>query len=166
MREVVFALQGWLPRVVRDDGGDLLLEVAGGADALHDPRTFTFPVREHDVAAMRGSLPRHVLLHAALLPLCEAAGIRDPIDAHAAATLLERILLGSQGEVDTLFERTRWNALHLIAHGANVELLEQGRFLASAQSAHAASHWGLARAYDAQRDRAEPLMGTPRWLAR
>lgn len=166
MREVVFALEGWLPRVVRLDPGELLLEVVGGADALHDPRTFTVLVREDQVAAMRESLPRHVLLRAALLPLCEAAGIRGSIDAHAADTLLECILLGSQGEVDALFARIRWSALHLIAQGADVEMLEQGRFLAAALTAHATSNWGPARAYEAQRNRAEPLMGTPRWLAR
>lgn len=45
-----------------------------------------------------------------------------------------------------LFARIRWSTLHL--------------------TAHAASDWELARAYEAQRNRAEPLMGMPRWLAR
>lgn len=39
----------WLPKVIREDE-DLRLEFAGGADALHDPRTFSIPIEEEHLA--------------------------------------------------------------------------------------------------------------------
>ena len=43
MRDVVFTRYGWFPAVVRDEGG-LRIELGAGADANHDPRTFSFPL--------------------------------------------------------------------------------------------------------------------------
>lgn len=44
MRDIVFTRSsGWIPKVIREDGA-LKLMLAAGADANHDPRTFTFPI--------------------------------------------------------------------------------------------------------------------------
>lgn len=72
-----------MPSVITE-GGSLLLDVIGGADALHDFRRFTVPLREDHLDALRSSLRRRLLLHAALLPLCDDAGIRGPWDERAA----------------------------------------------------------------------------------
>ncbi|NYV74969.1 hypothetical protein HW445_11700 [Streptomyces sp. UH6] len=152
MSEVVFTRQNWFPRAVREDG-DLLLEVVGGADALHDPRTFTVPVVEEHVTALRNSLSRHLLLYSAFLPLCHAAGSSGPLDERAAAALLDAVLFGSQEEVDALFGRIRWDRPCLIAHGASVKLLARGKVFAAAQSATPTSNWDRVRRYDAKRTR-------------
>ncbi|WP_151774161.1 DUF6357 family protein [Streptomyces abyssomicinicus] len=152
MSEVVFTRENWFPRVVREDG-DLLLEVVGGADALHDPRTFTVPVVEEHVTTIRNSLSRHLLLYSALLPLCHAAGSRGPLDERAAATLSDAILFGSQEEVDALFRRVRWDMPCLIAHSASVKLLKQRKVFAAVQSATPTPNWDRVRRYEAKRTR-------------
>lgn len=74
MPEVVFTRRnGWLPSVVRADGA-LHLQVIGGADAAHDPRTFWIPISQVHLDALRKEFRRHLLQYSALEPLCRAAG--------------------------------------------------------------------------------------------
>lgn len=140
MREVVFTRLNWMPSVVMVEGA-LLLEVVGGADALHDPREFTVPIREEHQGVLQESLPRHLLLHSALLPLCYAAGTRGPWDEEAAAALLDPVLLGTDDEVDTLFARIRGDRRLLIAHGANPSLLDRGRVIDATRSVRDRADW-------------------------
>lgn len=154
MSEVVFTREnGWIPRVVRADGG-LRLELAAGADANHDPRTFTVPVSEAHVRVIRDDLIRHLLLWSALLPLCTAAGTRGPLDERAAVALLDPILLGAPEEAESLFRDVAWDRRQLVAQGADVELLERGEVFAALRSATVASDWRRVQEYDADRDRA------------
>ncbi|MEV4774185.1 DUF6357 family protein [Microbacterium sp. LTA6] len=140
MREVVFTRSNWMPSVVTVDGV-LRLVVVGGADALHGPREFTVPISEECGGVLRDSLARHLLLHSALLPLCDAAGIRRPWDEGAAAALLVPVLLGTHDEVDALFARIRWNRRLLLAHGASLSLLDQGRVVEATMSAKERADW-------------------------
>lgn len=154
MSEVVFTREnGWMPRVIRE-GGELRLVVVGGADALHDPRTFSFPVSTAHLEAIRDDLSRHLLLWSALLPLCYAAGISGPLDERAAVALLDPVLLGTPDEVEALFRDIRWDNRQLIAHGADIDLLEGGELFAALRSAGTASDWQRVHRYDADRDRA------------
>lgn len=140
MREVVFTRSNWMPSVVMLDGV-LRLEVLGGADALHDAREFTVPIGEEHGRVVRDSLPRHLQLHSALLPLCYAAGTRRPWDEGAAAGLLDPVLLGTREEVDALFARIRWDRRLLLAHGASVSLLDRGRVVEATLSAKERADW-------------------------
>ncbi len=154
MTEVLFAREnGWIPRVIRD-GGALKLELGAGADANHDTRTFAFPVSEAHLEVIRADLTRHLLLWSAILPLCVAAGIRGPLDERAAVALLDPILFGAPADVESLFRDIRWDERRLVAQGADVELLEDGRVFAALGSATERSDWSLVREYDAGRDRA------------
>ncbi|MFD7656411.1 DUF6357 family protein [Actinosynnema sp. NPDC059797] len=154
MSEVVFTREnGWIPRVVRADGG-LRLQLGAGADANHDPRTFTVPVTAAHLRVIRDDLTRHLLLWSALLPLCTAAGTRGPLDERAAVALLDPILLGAPEEVEALFRDIAWDRRQLVAQGADVELLERGEVFAALRSATEKSDWRRVHEYDADRDRA------------
>ena len=144
MAEILFSRDNWMPSVVTD-GDRLLLEVVGGADALHGPRLFTAPLREEHVAALRESLRRHLLLHAALLPLCDAAGVRGPWDEEAATALLDPILLGSPEKVDATLREVRVDRRVLVAHHAGLDLLKRRRYFEAAQSAVPTADWGRVR---------------------
>ena len=148
-------IDGWLPRVTRQDGGELRLEVVGGADALHDPRTFSIPVTESHVAALRADLARHLILSSALLPLCRDAGISGPIDETAALALLDPILHGNADEVDATLSHIRWDRGHLVAHGADLALLNRGHMLAAMADAQETADWTRAQEDDANRRRAK-----------
>lgn len=115
----------------------------GGSDALHDPRTFMLPIREAHVDAMRTDAWRHLLLYAALLPLCEQAGVRDEWDDVAAAALLDQILLATPEEVDAALRNSRVQQRVLVAHHADIALLEQRRYIEAVASATTASDWSL-----------------------
>ncbi|MGC5617160.1 DUF6357 family protein [Georgenia sp. Z1491] len=159
MTEVVFARGRWLPDVLREDGR-LRLEIIGGADALGDARRFTIPFSEAHVARIREDLPRHVLLRAALLPLCYAAGSMGRMDEPAAVRLLESVLYGDEGEVDAVFETSPGDSTHtLISHGADPVLLDAGKAYAAAQSAVASTSWDLVREYE---ERRRGPLATPR----
>src|SRR3954452_20136403 len=107
MRDVVFTRQsGWIPNVIREDG-ELKLTLGAGADANHDPRTFTFSISEAHLAVIQEDLARHLLLWSAVLPLCDAAGTRGRLDERAAVALLDPILLAAPADVDALFQRIR-----------------------------------------------------------
>ncbi|GAA3763860.1 DUF6357 family protein [Micromonospora maritima] len=126
-RDVVFTRgSGWMPTVIREDG-ELRLMLAAGADANHEPRTFTFPIGEAHLAVIREDLARHLLLWSAVLPLCDAAGTRGRLDEDAAVALLDPVLLSAPADVDALFRRIRWDRSRLVAHGADIALLERGR---------------------------------------
>lgn len=154
MSEVVFARHDqWLPRVVRADG-TLRVVVVGGADALHSPRVFSFPIEEAHLAALRGDLARHLILDSAVKPLCDDAGTSGPLDERAAVALLDPILLAAAGEVDAFLRHTRWNRSALVARGADRALLDQGRVVAALSSADGSTDWSRAQQDQADRDRA------------
>ncbi|MFS4506866.1 DUF6357 family protein [Clavibacter sp. Sh2141] len=147
MAEIVLARDRWLPRVL-DDAGALLLEVVGGADALHDPRTFTVPIGAEHVGSLRESVPRHLLLHGAMLPLCDAAGIGGPWDEGAAAALLDPILLGTPQEVDTALRGVRVARRALIAHHASIAALDRRDYFEAMRAGTVAADWARVRAHE------------------
>ncbi|MFF1414961.1 DUF6357 family protein [Streptomyces sp. NPDC058289] len=155
MRDIVFTRRsGWIPNVIREDG-ELKLTLGAGADANHDPRTFTFPISEAHLAVIREDLSRHLLLWSAILPLCDAAGTRGRLDENAAVALLDPILLAAPADVDALFQRIRWDRSRLIAHGADTGLLERGQVCAAMRAATETSNGKRAQEYHADRRRAE-----------
>ncbi|MEU5160918.1 DUF6357 family protein [Streptomyces sp. NPDC020875] len=154
MRDIVFTRDGWIPKAIREDG-ELKLMLGAGADANHDPRTFTFPIREAHLAAIRADLARHLLLWSAVLPLCDAAGTRGGLDEDAAVALLDPVLLSPPADVDALFRRIRWDKGRLIAHGADIELLERGQVCAAMRAATETSDTKRAQEYRANRRRAD-----------
>ncbi|MEV0461145.1 DUF6357 family protein [Catellatospora methionotrophica] len=155
MTDLVFTRNsGWIPRVVREDG-ELRLMIAAGADANHDPRTFTFPIGQAHLAVIQDDLARHLLLWSAVLPLCEDAGTRGVLDENAAVALLDPILLGAPADVDALFGRIRWEKGRLIAHGADIALLERGQVCAAMRTATPEADQKRAQEYYADRRRAE-----------
>ncbi|MET7744857.1 DUF6357 family protein [Streptomyces sp. NPDC005385] len=155
MRDVVFTRQsGWIPSVIREDG-ELGLMLGAGADANHEPRTFTFSISEAHLAVIRKDLARHLLLWSAVLPLCDAAGTRGGLDADAAVALLDPILLAAPADVDAFFRRIRWDRSRLIAHGADIGLLERGQVCAAMRAATETSNEKRAQEDHADRRRAE-----------
>ncbi|MGN9821409.1 DUF6357 family protein [Streptomyces sp. SD11] len=155
MSDIVFTRKsGWIPNVIREDG-ELKLRLGAGADANHAPRTFTFSIREAHLAAIRADLARHLLLWSAVLPLCDAAGTRGRLDENAAAALLDPILLAAPADVDALFRRIRWDRSRLIAHGADIGLLEHGQIYTAMRAATETPNEKRAQEYHADRRRAE-----------
>lgn len=155
MRDIVFTrMSGWIPNVIREDGG-LKLMLGAGADANHEPRTFTFPIGEAHLAVIQEDLARHLLLWSAVLPLCDAAGTRGRLDEDAAVALLDPILVSAPAEVDALFRRIPWDRGKLIAHGADIDLLERGQVHAAMRAATETSDGKRAQKYHADRRRAE-----------
>lgn len=155
MSDIVFTRRsGWIPNVIREDG-ELKLMLGAGADANHDPRTFTFPIGEAHLAVIQEDLARHLLLWSAVLPLCDAAGTRGSLDENAAVALLDPILLSAPADVDALFRRIRWDRGRLIAHGAGIDLLERGQVCAALRTATETSDGKRAQEYHANRRRAE-----------
>lgn len=155
MRDIVFTRRsGWIPNVI-DEAGELKLMLGAGADANHEPRTFTFSIKEAHLAVIREDLARHLLLWSAVLPLCEAAGTRGRLDENAAVTLLDPILLSAPADVDALFQRIPWDRGRLIAHGADINLLERGQICAAMRTATETSNGERAQEYYANRRRAE-----------
>ncbi|MFE1732623.1 DUF6357 family protein [Streptomyces bacillaris] len=154
-RDIVFTRNnGWIPTVVREDG-ELKLMLGAGADANHDPRTFTFPIGEPHRAVIERDLARHLLLWSAVLPLCDAAGTRGALDEDAAVALLDPVLLSGPADVDALFRRIPWDRSRLIAHGADIALLEHGEVCAAMNTATEAADAKRAQTYHADRRRAE-----------
>ncbi|MGW7431661.1 DUF6357 family protein [Streptomyces sp. NPDC054861] len=155
MRDVVFTRRsGWIPNVIREDG-ELKLMLGAGADANHEPRTFTFPISEAHLRVIREDLARHLLLWSAVLPLCDAAGTRGRLDENAAVALLDPILLAAPADVDALFRRIGWDRSRLVAHGADIALLERGQVCAAMRTATETSEGKRAQEYQANRRRAE-----------
>ncbi|MFF2718635.1 DUF6357 family protein [Streptomyces sp. NPDC058011] len=155
MRDIVFTrLSGWIPNVIREDG-ELKLMLGAGADANHDPRTFTFPIKETHHVVIQEDLARHLLLWSAVLPLCDAAGTRGKLDESAAVALLDPILLSAPEDVDALFRRIPWDRGRLIAHGAGIDLLERGQVCAAMRTATETSDAKRAQEYHARRRRAD-----------
>ena len=134
MQETVFARSGWFPRVVRRDG-ELRLELGAGADANHDPRTFSFRISEAHLDVIREDLARHLLLWCAVLPVCEAAGTRGDLDEDAAVALLDPVLLGAPDRIDALFREGSIDTRMLVGHGADLALLGRGKVVASLHAA-------------------------------
>ncbi|MFB7233745.1 DUF6357 family protein [Streptomyces sp. NPDC056269] len=154
MKDIVYTrMSGWIPNVIREDG-ELKLMLGAGADANHEPRTFTFPITEAHLAVIQEDLARHLLLWSAVLPLCEAAGTRGPLDEDAAVALLDPILLAEPWDVDALFQRVDWDRSRLVAHGADIRLLERGQLYAAMRTATETSNTKRAQEYLANRRRA------------
>ncbi|MFE9858108.1 DUF6357 family protein [Streptomyces sp. NPDC005780] len=155
MRDIVFTRRsGWIPQVIREDG-ELKLMLGAGADVNHDPRTFTFGIGEAHLAVIREELARHLLLWSAVVPLCDAAGTRGPLDEDAAVALLDPILLSAPADVDATFQRIRWARGPLISHGADIDLLERGQVCAAMRPATETSDAKRTQKYHADRRRAE-----------
>ncbi|MEW2123427.1 DUF6357 family protein [Streptomyces sp. NPDC007259] len=155
MRDVVFTRgSGWIPNVVREDG-ELRLMLGAGADANHEPRTFTFPLGEANLAVIRADLARHLLLWSAVLPLCDAAGTRGRLDEDAAVALLDPVLLAPPADVDALFRRIPWHRGQLVSHGADTGLLDRGQVCAALRTATETPDSKRAQEYAARRRRAE-----------
>ncbi|MGW6584178.1 DUF6357 family protein [Streptomyces globisporus] len=155
MRDIVFTrASGWIPNVIREDG-ELKLMLGAGADANHSPREFTFPIGEAHLAVVREDLGRHLLLWSAVLPLCDAAGTRGRLDEDAAVALLDPVLLAAPADVDALFGRIPWARGRLIAHGADIGLLERGQVCAAMRAATETSDEKRAQEHHANRRRAE-----------
>ncbi|MCY0957899.1 DUF6357 family protein [Streptomyces sp. H27-H5] len=155
MKDIVFARNsGWIPKVIRE-GGQLKLMLGAGADANHEPRTFTFSISEAHLAVIREDLARHLLLWSAVLPLCDDAGTRGRLDENAAVALLDPILPAAPADVDALFQHIRWDRSRLIAHGADIGLLERGQVCAAMRAATETSNGKRAQEYHANRRRAE-----------
>lgn len=147
MDELVFARESsWFPSVIRQDG-ELRIHLIGGADALHDPRTFTFPIEAAHLTVIRTSLARHLLLYCALTPLANAAGIGGPLDESAALALLDPILLSTDDEVDRFFWKNRWDKRLLVAHGANIRLLGRVQLVAAVRHATPNPDWSRVHKY-------------------
>ncbi|CAO0829867.1 CchlT OS=Streptomyces microflavus OX=1919 GN=Smic_79720 PE=4 SV=1 [Streptomyces microflavus] len=140
--------------MIREDG-ELKLMLGAGADANHDPRTFTFPIGEAHLAVIQEDLARHLLLWSAVLPLCDAAGTKGSLDENAAVALLDPILLSAPVDVDAFFRSIRWDRGRLIAHGADIHLLERGQVCAAMRAATETSNGKRAQEYHANRRRAE-----------
>ncbi|MGW2282790.1 DUF6357 family protein [Streptomyces sp. NPDC001770] len=154
VRDIIFAREnGWIPTVVREDG-ELKLMLGAGADATHAPRTFTFSIREAHFGVIRQDLARHLLLWSAVLPLCDAAGTRGRLDENAAVALLDPILLSAPADVDALFRRIPWERGRLVAHGADIPLLDRGQVCAAMRAATETSNGKRAQEYHANRRRA------------
>lgn len=143
MITVRFTLDSWMPRVVEVDGA-LRLDVVGGADGNHDPREFTVPLREDHLEVLRTSLPRHLLLYAAMRPLCDAAGIRGDWDEQAAAALLDPVLHGTPAEVDAALRAVRVDHRTLVAHRASISHLDRGEYVEAVESATVSTDWARA----------------------
>lgn len=155
MREIVFTRQsGWIPNVIREEG-ELRLMLGAGADANHEPRTFTFPIGEAHLAVIREDLARHLLLWSAVLPLCDAAGTRGRLDENAAVALLDPVLLSAPADVDAFFRHIRWDRGRLVAHGADIGLLKRGQVCAAMRAATETPNGKRAQEYHADRRRAE-----------
>ncbi|MFE6273444.1 DUF6357 family protein [Streptomyces goshikiensis] len=155
MRETVFTRNsGWIPNVIREDG-ELKLMLGAGADANHEPRTFTFSISEAHLAVIREDLARHLLLWSAVLPLCDDAGTQGQLDENAAVALLDPILLAAPADADALFQRIRWDRSRLVSHGADIGLLERGQVYAAMRAATETSNGKRAQEYHAGRRRAE-----------
>ncbi|ARF76710.1 CchlT [Kitasatospora albolonga] len=155
MRDIVFARRsGWIPNVIREDG-ELKLMLGAGADANHEPRTFTFPIGEAHLTVIQEDLARHLLLWSAVLPLCDAAGTRGRLDEEAAVALLDPVLLSAPEDVDALFRRIPWDRARLVAHGADTRLLERGQVCAALRAATETSDGKRAQEDHAHRRRAE-----------
>ncbi|MGW0936528.1 DUF6357 family protein [Streptomyces sp. NPDC002666] len=155
MKDIVFTRRsGWIPQVVREDG-ELKLMLGAGAEANHDPRTFTFSIGEAHLAVIRKDLARHLLLWSAVVPLCDAAGTRGRLDEDAAVALLDPILLAAPADVDATFRRIQWAMGPLISHGADIDLLERGQVCEAMRSATETSDAKRTQKYHADRRRAE-----------
>ncbi|MFI1186215.1 DUF6357 family protein [Streptomyces californicus] len=155
MSDIVFTRRsGWIPSVIRE-GGEFRLSLGAGADANHEPRTFTFPIGEAHLEVIREDLARHPLLWSAVLPLCDAAGTRGRLDENAAVALLDPVLLGSPSDVDAYFRTIGWNRGQLVAHGADTGLLDRGEVCAAMRTATETADAERARDYHADRRRAE-----------
>lgn len=144
----------WLPRVVIG-GQEPRLVFLGGADALRDAREFSVPIRAAHLEVLRTDRGRHLLLLSALIPLCDAAGIGGELDEAAASSLLDPILLGSAEETDEFLRDRALGQQLLIAHGADLAALEQGRMVEAMQGATERADWQRAQEVTAERRRAE-----------
>lgn len=149
--EVIFTRKlGWMPFVVRK-GDALFLELGAGADANHEPRTFNIPINEAQLEVIKSDLVRHILLWIAIIPLCDAAGISDQIDETAAMATCDKILLGSETDVEAHFKDFNKRSFSpLVAHHADTGLLAEGKLFAATKNLTAEANPELAKEYTAK----------------
>lgn len=141
MDEIAFSRESSLLPFVTRHEHKLLLHVVGGADALHQPREFSFPIGDAHLAVISSSLTRHLLLYCALTPLADKAGRDGALDEEAAVALLDPILLSADGDVDRIFWKTPWDKRLLLAHGANFRLLKRIQLVAALRHARVQTDW-------------------------
>lgn len=153
MADVMFTRHGWFPAVVVRDSG-LRIEWGAGADANHEPRTFSIPVDDARAAVISTDLRRHLLLWSALRPLCVDAGTEGALDEEAALVLRDLTLLGTPDEIDAAFRGIRWDWRLLMAHGGDIELLDDGRVWTAMEGATESSGTARVAVHDANRRRA------------
>jgi hypothetical protein len=139
----------WLGRIV-DNKGALFFEFPASADTNHEPRTFSVPVTQTHLQALK-NLQRHILLVSVLTPLGDAAGTDRPLDESKAVKLLNTILVGSEDEVASLLKDTPWDNGILIASNADRALLEQGNIIKALHSVTEKTDWMVAWDYFASR---------------
>lgn len=144
----------FLGRVIQADDG-LSFVFPAGADANHDPRTFSFQIQKNHLEIIRNSLQRHMLLLSALSTLADRAGTEGDFDKDTAIALLDPILLGTEAEVEMLFKKIDWNIGVLIASGANASLMEQGALFEGTTLVTEAMDWNRFWEYRAEKDLAE-----------
>src|SRR5690606_5376478 len=114
--ETVFSRSGWFPHVVRGEPG-LMLRLGAGADALHQRRTVLDPISDGHLVVIRDDSAGHLLLWCGLLPLCDAAGIRGPLDQDAAVALLAPIPRGPSARFNAHFRQAGTDPTLLVAYG-------------------------------------------------
>jgi hypothetical protein len=151
--EIVFNRKNkWFGEVIKR-GDTLLFKIAAGANENHEPRIFFFPISQPQVTALKADLSRHILLLSVLLPLCDAAGLKDQPDQEAASHLFATLLLGADQEIETVFNNAVWYPEVLIAYGADISKLESGEIFAAVQTVNEQADWPRAQEYNANQDR-------------
>lgn len=141
---------GSLPFVISRDHA-LLLMFGAGADANHEPRTFTLPLTEAQLEVLKSDFTRHLLLDAALAPLGVDAGITGPIDESAALAILNTTLFGTEADVEAFYKTIKWYEGRLIEHHANPVPLATGKIFEAANSITEHADPTLAKEYYASR---------------
>nr|WP_260462092.1 DUF6357 family protein [Streptomyces lateritius] len=115
MSDIVFTrTSGWIPNVIREDG-ELKLTLGSGADANHEPRTFTFSISEAHLAVIREDLARHLLLWSAVLPLCDAAGTRGRLAVYPRILSTNSLPAGPPISPPTRWRRRAITGARLVA---------------------------------------------------
>ena len=153
----------WPPQVVREAGELYVRLPVYDANGWH-VHEHSFPIAQEHLDALRGSVPRHLVLWCALEQLCEQAGrrVNDPKsikerrvpqpDQAQARHALDACLLGSHDDVEDYFLSANVDTRRLIAHGADPNLLRAGRlFAALGPNPTRTWNWRLVTQDDARR---------------
>jgi len=161
MSEVVYAVEerGWIPKVIRE-GDQLQLIMGIDVNRGYDIREFDFPLTEEQLAVLRASLPRHLILWCVLAPLAEKAGSGDrhgKPDTKVAADAIDTVLFGTEQQVEEYVAEgvSPGELQRLIAHGGDPALIREGRlFQALEGRVRVGADWKLVRQHRADEARA------------